>query len=67
MLKGWKMEKIINVIFRVAGCILSIHVINKILQAAGFTLLVGINGYTAILALVLGIPGILGLYLLLYL
>ena len=61
------MGKVINVIFRIVTCVLGIHIINLVLQSLQIALLVGINGYTVVLAAILGLPGILGLYVLLYL
>ena len=60
------MIRILNVCIRMTGCILAIHGINLILACLGMQLFVGINGITVVLAAILGLPGILGLYAVAY-
>ena len=66
-LDGDKMKRLFLFFLRVIICVLSIHGINYILQGMGEALYVGINGYTVVLGAILGLPGIIGLYVLIYL
>lgn len=60
------MRKIMDLLIRVLGSMLSIQGINWILGMMGMSLYVGINGYTLAVSAVLGFPGILGLYFISY-
>lgn len=60
------MRKVMDLLIRVLGSVLSIQGINWILGFMGISIYVGINGYTLVVAAILGLPGILGLYLISY-
>lgn len=67
VLDGDGMKRLFLFFFRIIICVLSIHGMNFILQEMGEVLYVGINGYTVVLSAILGLPGIIGLYVLMYL
>jgi hypothetical protein len=61
------MRHFLDLVIRVLASMLSIEGINCVLKALGVAIYVGINGYTVALSAVLGLPGVLGLYVIGYL
>ncbi len=61
------MREFVNLLIRLCGGIAAIQGLNMILKSLGIAIYVGINGYTVVLSAILGLPGILGLYVVGYL
>ncbi len=61
------MREFVNLFIRLCGGIAAIQGLNMILKYLGIAIYVGINGYTIVLSAILGLPGILGLYVVGYL
>lgn len=60
------MKSIFRMIFRIIVCMVTIQGINMILGNMNIEIFVGMNGYTLVLSAILGLPGILGLYIIGY-
>ena len=56
------MEKILNVIMRGILGTIAIYFINSMLERMGISLGVGVNMFTVLTTGILGVPGILALY-----
>lgn len=56
------MEQILNILLRGILGTIAMYFINSALNAAGFSLGVGINAATVLTSGILGIPGLLALY-----
>ncbi len=56
------MERILNIFMRCILGTIAMYFLNSVLEKAGISLGVGINGFTVLASGILGLPGLLALY-----
>ncbi len=56
------MERILNIFMRCILGTIAMYFLNSVLEKAGISLGVGINGFTVLTSGILGLPGLLALY-----
>ncbi len=56
------MERILNIFMRCILGTIAMYFLNSVLEKAGISLGVGINGFTVLTSGILGFPGLLALY-----